>query len=140
MVFSSPAWLAAITSHIPNKGTQNVHYFGFYSNKSRGIRKKSEQMSKGEVIIVDITPTKKSCSKKWASLIKKIYEVDPLECPVCHHEMRIIALIEEPKLVKKILKHLNLWQPQAHSPPKCEENEIIEEMIYEYNFFDYLPS
>ena len=96
-------------------------------------------MSKSEIIIADVTPDKKSCSKKWASLIKKIYEVDPLECPVCQHEMRIIALIEEPKLVKKILKHLNLWQPQAHGPPMSEDNEIIEETSYDYNFFDYLP-
>jgi hypothetical protein len=54
--------------------------------------------------------------------------------------MRIVSIIDKPKTIEKILKHLNLWQPQAHGPPMGEENEIIEETIYDYNFFDYLPS
>jgi DNA-directed RNA polymerase subunit RPC12/RpoP len=94
-------------------------------------------MSKGKIIIADASSTKKSCSKKWASLIKKIYEVT---CPRCSHQMRIISIIEKPQTIQKILKHLNLWQPQTNSPPMCEENEIIEETIYDYNFFNYLPS
>ena len=57
-------------------------------------------------------PPKKSCSKTWAALIKKIYEVDPLTCPRCSHQMRIISIIDKPKTIEKILKHLNLWQPQ----------------------------
>ena len=97
-------------------------------------------MSKGEIIIADTTPTKKSCSKKWASLIKKIYEVDPLTCPQCSHQMRIISIIEKSQTIQKILKHLNLWQPQAHDPPMSENSKIIEDTIYDYNFFDYLPS
>jgi hypothetical protein len=33
-------WLAQLGTHIPNKGEQMVRYYGFYSNKSRGLRKK----------------------------------------------------------------------------------------------------
>jgi len=33
--------LAALTGHIPNKGQQLVRYFGWYSNKSRGLRHKA---------------------------------------------------------------------------------------------------
>ena len=54
--------------------------------------------------------------------------------------MRIISIIEKSQTIQKILKHLNLWQPQAHDPPMSEDNEIIEDTIYDYNFFDYLPS
>ena len=32
--------LAQLTTHIPNKGVQMVGYFGFYSNKYSGLRKK----------------------------------------------------------------------------------------------------
>ena len=38
-------FLARLITHIPNKGEQLVRYCGYYSNKSRGIRKKE----KGEV-------------------------------------------------------------------------------------------
>ena len=39
-VFSALEWLASLVSHIPNKGEQLVRYYGTYSNKSRGLRKK----------------------------------------------------------------------------------------------------
>ena len=54
--------------------------------------------------------------------------------------MRIVSIINDPLVVEKILKHLNLWQPQAHSPPMSEVNKIVEETIYDYRFFDYLPA
>ena len=82
--YESLDWLAAITSHIPNKGAQCVHYYGRYSNKSRGIREKTRQAAKADIVIADTAPAKRSCSKKWAALIKKVYEVDPLYAPaVC---------------------------------------------------------
>jgi hypothetical protein len=31
--------------------------------------------------------------------------------------MRIIAFIEQPEVIEKILTHLGLWPAQAHSPP-----------------------
>ena len=31
----------------------------------------------------------------WASLIQKVYEVDPLECPKCGGPMRVIAVIDD---------------------------------------------
>jgi hypothetical protein len=34
----------------------------------------------------------------------------------------------------------DLRLPQAHGPPMSKGNEIIEEMIHDYNFFDCLSS
>ena len=54
---------------------------------------------------------------------KVSYEVDPLLCPKCFGAMRIIAFIEDPDVMKKILKHLGLWdvkrkpRPVANAPP-----------------------
>jgi len=130
-------WLDAISSHIPDKGTQNVHYYGFYSNKSRGIREKSEQKLDSDFIAPESPPPKKVCRKKWAELIKKVYEISPLECPKCHHEMRIIAIIDQREIVEKILKHLDLWHPLPHAPPPINKNEY-HEITYDYTFFDSL--
>jgi len=38
--FDALDWLAKLTTHIPNRGEQMVRYYGFYSNKTRGLRKK----------------------------------------------------------------------------------------------------
>ena len=39
-VFDVLEWLASMCSHVPNKGEQMVRYYGYYSNVSRGKRKK----------------------------------------------------------------------------------------------------
>jgi hypothetical protein len=35
--FQELDWLAQLVTHIPNKGDQMVRYYGYYSNKSRGM-------------------------------------------------------------------------------------------------------
>jgi hypothetical protein len=54
-----------------------------------------------------------------ARLIKQVYEVDPLVCLRCGGAMRIIALIEQPAVIEKVLGHLGLWPALAHSPPRA---------------------
>ena len=55
--------------------------------------------------------------------IPKIYEVNPLVCPKCQGMMRVVAFIENPDVIKKILKHLGQWdvkrkpRPTANAPP-----------------------
>jgi hypothetical protein len=139
VVYDPLDWLAALTSHIPDKWSQNVHYYGYYSNKNRGLRLKKKEDQVDSFIAETPAPSKKTCSRKWAELIQKVYEISPLSCPKCHHEMKIIALIEEPHLVEKIVKRLGLLNPQAHSPPVKKER-VIEEVIYDYTFFDSLVS
>jgi len=38
--FPALKWLAAMCSHIPNRGEQMVRYYGYYSNVSHGKRQK----------------------------------------------------------------------------------------------------
>ena len=49
----------------------------------------------------------------------KIYEVDSLICPRCGGDMRIIAFIEDYKIVKKILDYLRIYKfGKKRSPPR----------------------
>jgi hypothetical protein len=73
--------------------------------------------------ILEPEMTDKAFRKNWARLIQKIYEVDPLCCSRCQGSMRVIAFIENKDVVKKILRHLGLWEvkrkptPRANAPP-----------------------
>ncbi len=64
----------------------------------------------------------KAARIRWAALIKRVYEVDPLKCKKCGAQMKIIAFIErkdQPQVVKKILKHCGLWnQSPSRAPPQ----------------------
>jgi hypothetical protein len=124
-VFDAREWLAAMCSHVPNRGEQMVRYYGWYSNVTRGKRqKRAEDAAIPYIIESDRSPA--ACRKSWARLIQKIYEVDPLICPKCRGTMRIISSIEDQEVVNTILKHLGLWlnrskpPTKAHAPPARE--------------------
>lgn len=44
-VFDALEWLAAMCSHVPNKGQQMVWHVGFYSNAARDKRKNMTKMN-----------------------------------------------------------------------------------------------
>ncbi|MGI6448996.1 MAG: transposase [Desulfitobacteriia bacterium] len=121
--FTALDFLARLVTHIPGRGEQMVRYYGFYSNKSRGMRKKEEQEKQdgnnpdSVQVIVDSNIGRKKFRKNWARLIQKIYHVNPLLCPKCNGEMRIISFIEDEAAIKKVLIHLNLWLPDNHDHP-----------------------
>jgi len=121
-VFDALEWIAAMCSHVPNKGEQMARYYGHYSNKARGLRKKA-QIDEQIPYILKPELSPKEFRRNWARLIQKIYEVDPLTCIKCQGAMRVIAFIEDEDVIKKILKHLGLWDikrkpmPRANAPP-----------------------
>jgi hypothetical protein len=107
--FDALEWLAAMCSHVPNKGEQMVRYYGYYSNVCRGQRKKANEDGLVPSILQPDEPSK-GYRKNWARLIQKICELDPLTCPKCHGPIAVIAFIEGEEVIKKILKHLGLWE------------------------------
>ncbi len=76
-------------------------------------------------------------------LIKMIFEVDPLVCPECGGAMKIVSIIDrhQKDVVKKILKHCNLWNDPA--PPLAPnlfeaEREFTEEVTIDLDYFDMI--
>ncbi len=130
--FDALDWLALLTTHIPNKNEQMVRYYGYYSNKARGLRKKAGRDNDVPALI-DSDISRKAFRKNWARLIQKIYNVDPLKCPKCKGDMKIISFIEQSEIIKKILKHLNLWDTRINDPP-FKKSEHISELYYDDSF------
>jgi hypothetical protein len=130
--FDALDWLAQLVTHIPNKGEQMVRYYGFYSNKSRGLRKKAGTDDQVPALI-DSDMSRRAFRKSWARLIQKIYNVDPLLCPKYSGSMRIISFIEDEQIIKKILKHLDLWDerkpPPCANPPEADQLKPLSYMI-----------
>jgi hypothetical protein len=126
--FDALDWLALLATHIPNRGEQMVRYYGYYSNKSRGLRKKAGRDNEVSALI-DSDVSRKGFRKNWARLIQKIFNVDPLVCPRCHGQMRVISFIEQPEIIEKILKHLDLRETRNHDPPARKATHIPELII-----------
>ena len=100
-------------------------YYGWYSNKMRGQRRKraeeeaaresaataQQRCGAGASAAIEIIEHRESKprripSRSWRELIKKVWEVDPLLCPKCHHEMRIVSLINDAQIIERILRHV----------------------------------
>jgi hypothetical protein len=105
-------FLARVIAHIPPPRVHLVRYFAHYSNVSRGRRRKGQE--------APLTPghrrdseddgltaaQRRARRREWARLVRRVYEVDPLVCAKCGEEMKIISVILEHKVIRKILGHL----------------------------------
>jgi hypothetical protein len=108
--FDPAEFVARVIMHIPEPRRHLVRYYGWYSNVSRGRRRKAGA-EQGVALIPppvsrDEIRTARALRRSWAQLIKRIYEVDPLRCPSCGSEMKVIAFITEHEVADAILRHL----------------------------------
>jgi hypothetical protein len=112
-------WLALLLQHVPDQGEHLVRYYGHYSNRRRGMRQQQDE-NNPIAVTVDEAPVdpdfRRTARAAWARLIRKVYEADPMLCPRCGGEMRLMTLIEDPPIIEKILKHLRLWDPHPYGP------------------------
>ena len=108
-------FLALLTSHIPDTYESMTRYYGYYSCRSRGERKKKLAKQKAETV-APVPEPRSAPSSSWAACIKRVYEIDPLERPRCQAKMRIVAFIHDPLAIANITRALGL--PDFTAPPK----------------------
>jgi len=117
-------FIARVTSHIPDKGQVMIRYYSLYSNAHRGKMGKARIDPSHPPIIEE--EERYLPSKGWAEMIKKVYEVDPLLCPRCGGEMRVIAFIEDHKVIDKIIRHLKLtFRAERPPPPQFLQQKLM---------------
>jgi hypothetical protein len=75
--------------------------------------------------------------RNWARLIRKIYEIDTLVCLQCDGQMRVIAFIEEMDVIRKIFKHLDIWDDKRK--PLLTANSATLAKL-QYTVEDAIPS
>jgi hypothetical protein len=105
-------WIHAVGRQVPDPRQHVVRYYGAYANRCR--RQWRGRM--GEAAGDDPEPPRGdsegvasrpgSRSGSWARLLRRILEVDPLWCPRCGVEMKVVSVITEPTVVDGILGHL----------------------------------
>ena len=123
--------------HVPPRRVQLVRRYGVYAGKVRkqwqerpGIyRLAPENWQKahpnkgptGATILSEDTSSteapdiwSKIRKQSWARLLKKVYEVDPFVCPKCQGTMAVVAIIEDPKELGKIIE----WANQQEKEPR----------------------
>jgi hypothetical protein len=126
-MFDALDFLAELTQHIPPRRLQLIRRYGLYASRTKGrwddmpwVAERApdgwqathrssagddhmgfEPLSDGEEEV-----TVDARTRAWARLLAKVYEVDAMVCPMCGAEMKVIAVIEDPDELKRILQHL----------------------------------
>ena len=120
------AWIARITAHIPKKGSKQIIYYGAYSQAWRGRERRQGVLPKAPAeeesasSMQDRSPYSRLRRQQWAALLKKVWDIDALKCPKCGGNMKVISIIEQPSVIKRILKHLDLWEDPRPPPQSLE--------------------
>ncbi|HNX51056.1 MAG TPA: transposase [Thermoanaerobaculaceae bacterium] len=121
-------FLARVVMHIPEPRRHVIRYYGAYSSVVRARRARQAAAPAGSGAAPAPPPAAhepaslewRAARRRWAQLIRRIYEVDPLVCPRCGGPMRIVACITESRVIGTILRHLAAKGVDARSPPGAD--------------------
>jgi RNA polymerase sigma-70 factor (ECF subfamily) len=124
-LFDPLEFLARVIVQIPEPKRHLLFYCGHYANVVRGRRRKIAQASQQSVSSRNerqedqptVSPARKQAlRRRWADLIRRVLELDPLLCP-CGGTLRVVAFITEPRAITKILEHLKNKAHAGRAPP-----------------------
>ena len=74
----------------------------------------------------EATPVASHAAMSWAQCLKRVLDIDIETCTVCGGSMKVIACIDDPLVIKKILAHLRgrtpivepVRLPESRAPPQ----------------------
>ena len=110
-------FLARVLVHIPDKGQVTTRYYGWYANRPRGMRRQVERATTDTPVPIVTAPrlAPTEATRRWAALLRQLFEVDPLVCPRCAGPMRIVACITQAAVIDQILAHLRTRPAGTHA-------------------------
>ncbi len=99
----------------------NSHYRAMVTPAKRGRGKKTDTANDKQ----DQTPSERHAAMTWAQRLKRVFNIDIETCSECGGDVRIIACIEDPVVISKILTYLDdkvppvetAQLPQCRAPP-----------------------
>jgi len=113
-------FLAELSCHIPRVFEQTTRYFGVYSPRTRGVRRREaefEKLLQNNFEPLESLPEQKpKPTQSWARCMKLVFELDPLLCPKCGSAMKIKSFILSSREIERICKHQGLVSWRA--PPQ----------------------
>ncbi len=90
------------------------------AHRGKGGNKKIDHEIQGKTAFV------KKRGMTWAQRLKRVFNIDTEVCDICGKKVKVIACIEDPVVIKQILKHLKEQAPatikyvipEGRSPPQ----------------------
>jgi hypothetical protein len=121
-------FLRRIVRLIPPAGMNLTRYFGVLAPaaklRSRIVPAPKIALNTPPAAVPAPAPPRRD-GLDWASLLRRVYDVDISRCP-CGGRIRVLAVIEQPDVIRRILEHLGLPAAPlaiapARSPPEAAD-------------------
>jgi hypothetical protein len=97
------------------------------NSKHRALVTPAKRGKGNKARVPDEPPTPAECraSMTWAQRLKRVFGIDIETCPACGGAVKVIACIEDPVVIQKILDYLDQQEarqwtgrlPQGRAPP-----------------------
>ena len=116
VVLSPMELMGRLAALVPRPRVNLTRFHGVFSPNS----KLREYAVPKKPVEEQENPKPKAYSMTWAQRLKRVFAIEIEKCEKCGGPVRIIASIEDPDVIQKILKHLGLDKPedpQNRSPP-----------------------
>ena len=106
-------FLARWVDHVPERYEVRVRYAGAYATRRRvWWRGRGVELVATPAAVAESPepaedgPALRARRRRWAELLRLVFQVDVEVCPRCGGEARILAFVTEPAIVRRILAHL----------------------------------
>ena len=125
VIFEPMDFIARLVALVPKPRVNLTRFHGVFApnsahraqvtpaNRGKGNKARASHGSE------DATPAERRAAMTWAQRLKRVFNIDIETCTDCGGPVKIIACIEDPVVVEKILRHLERKDATTtvHSPP-----------------------
>lgn len=131
VIFEPADFIAKLAALVPKPRVNLTRYHGIFAPNSRHrARVTPAKRGKGDSpATLDELPERAARKRRapmtWAQRLKRVFDIDVETCRACGGALRIIACIEDPEVIEKILNHLSEKSagidsnrlPETRAPP-----------------------
>lgn len=131
VIFEPLDFISKLAALVPKPRVNLTRFHGVFApNSKHRARVTPGKRGKGrEIRASDGTqgksPEGSRAPMNWAQRLKRVFDIDVETCDQCGGAVKVIACIEDPAVIKKILDHLDKTapteqrrQPQSRAPPQ----------------------
>jgi hypothetical protein len=129
-------FMARLAGLVPRPRVNLTRYHGVFApnSKHRVLVTKSKRGKKARAADEPQTPTERQASMTWAQRLKRVFNIDIETCRECGGAVKIIACIEDPLVIKKILDHIKKKEeaskpnsiPESRAPPVDRQTGLFD--------------
>jgi hypothetical protein len=130
VIFEPLDFISKLAALVPKPRVNLTRFHGVFApnSKHRALVTPAGRGKDSKVKAIDDsqdrTPDERRASMNWAQRLKRVFDIDVETCAQCGGGVKVIACIEDPVVIKKILDHLEKQAvpeqgqlPQSRAPP-----------------------